>query len=1047
MHRFSRPVVLLVAAVGVLLLAAAGQAGGRSSSSLYIVQFAGKPLATYAGGVKGFHATRPLKGARINTHTFNAARYRSYLTNRQHTVLNRAGVAARPVYRFTTVLNGVALKLTAQQASKLRGTSGVSMVEKDRIFTVQTSSANKPDSATGLAAPAGPAAAPQQDSGAQPPTPQFLGLTGPNGVWHKQFGSDTQAGAGVIIGDIDTGFWPENPSFAAFPNDGPKAGEIQKKFHGTCDTTGEDPVTCNNKVIGARYFDAAGLSHANPGEFTSPRDYDGHGSHTASTAAGQPVEATINGSDAGPLEGMAPGARLSIYKVLYENAANTTSSGSSVDIAAAVEAAVNDGVDVINFSVGDNVDTFGADEFAFLNAAAAGVFVSAAAGNAGPGASTIDNAMPWETTDAAGTFDENFPMRVTLGNGSSYTGVGRGSGVGSSPLVDSVNVGVSGANATAVELCFSTASNGGTPALDPTKVAGKIVLCKRGSNARVDKSLAVKEAGGVGMILYNASDAQEFDADFHFVPTDHINNTNGLAIKAYIASAGASATASLAPVSGAPTPEAPVVAGFSSRGPSLFNGGDLGKPDIMAPGVDMVAAVSPENHAGNLWDSESGTSMATPHITGIAALLIAKHPDWSPMEVKSAMMTTASPLDNMGNPIQATGNATTFDMGSGEVNPGPAFDPGLVYDSGVVDWVKYSCGRGVHLFSGNTDLCTVFPAIAANQLNYPSIAAGALPGTQTITRTVTAPGPTPPPGSGPGPGPGDHYTAQVTSPDGYDVTVSPSQFTIHPGQSVTYTVTITRTTAPLNAYRFGQLVWSDGTGPGPDHGHTVRSPISIQGVALSAPSAVSGTGATGSTVVPLTAGYTGTLNTTVQGLAKSTVTSIPLVQNSAHGFDTNNPATSDATGRVDTVIPAGTKVARFATFGDDYPAGTDVDIFVYRVSGSSLILRGSSSGSTATETVTITNPVIGATYVMFVNVFDAGGNGNPLTVKPNVFLVPTTDSGNLAVTPASQSVTLGHSADVTLNWSGLASGRWLGILNYNDGTNAIGSTFVSITSP
>ena len=1031
MHRFSRPVVLLAAAVGVLLVAAAGQASGRSSTSLYIVQFAGKPLATYAGGVKGFHATRPLKGARINTHSFNAARYRNYLTNRQHTVLSRSGIAARPVYRFTTVLNGVVLKMTAQQASKLRGTPGVAMVEKNRIFTVRTSSSSKPEAAVGLAGLPGPAGLAAPQSGSQPPTPAFLGLTGPNGVWHKQFGSDAQAGGGVIVGDIDTGFWPENPSFGAFSDDGPKAGTIKKKFHGTCDTTGEDPVTCNNKVIGARYFDAAGLSHANAGEFTSPRDFDGHGSHTASTAAGQPVQATINGSDAGPLEGMAPGARLSIYKVLYENAAGTQASGSGADIVAAVEAAVNDGVDVINFSVGDDVDTFGSDEFAFLNAAAAGVFVSAAAGNAGPGASTIDNAMPWETTDAAGTFDENFPMRVTLGNGATYDGVGRGSGVGTSPLVDSVNVGLSGAPASSVELCFSKEWTGGTQILDPAKVAGKIVLCKRGTNDRIDKSRAVSEAGGAGMILYNASDAQEFDADFHFVPTDHINNTNGLAIKSYIASAPGSATASLTPVAGAPTPEAPVVAGFSSRGPSLFNGGDLGKPDIMAPGVDMVAAVSPEHHSGNLWDSESGTSMATPHIAGIAALLLSKHPDWSPMEVKSAMMTTASPFDNKGNPIPGT----PFDMGSGQVNPGPAFDPGLVYNSGVVDWVKYSCGRGVHLFSGTTDLCTVFPAIPANQLNYPSIAAGALPGTQTITRTVTDVSSLPANRA-------DHYTAHVTSPDGYDVSVSPSQFDIRGGQSVTYTVTITRTTAPLNVYRFGQLVWTDGSG------HSVRSPISIQGVALSAPSAVSGTGGTGSTVVPLTAGYNGTLNTSVLGLAQAAVTSTPLVQDSAHPFNTSAPATSDATTRVDVTIPSGLRLARWATFADDYAAGRDIDIFLYRVgTGGALSFVGQSAGGTASESLTLNNPVAGRTYALFVNVFDAGGEGNPLTVKPNIFLLPNSDSGNMTATPTSQSVTLGNPATVTLNWSGLASGRWLGIVNYSDGTSTIGSTTVSVTSP
>jgi hypothetical protein len=551
------------------------------------------------------------------------------------------------------------------------------------------------------------------------------------------------------------------------------------------------------------------------------------------------------------------------------------------------------------------------------------------------------------------------------------------------------------------------------------------------------------------MILYNASDAQEFDADFHFVPTDHINNTNGLAIKSYIGSAGSSATASLAPTTGAPTPEAPVVAGFSSRGPSLFSGGDLGKPDILAPGVDMVAAVSPLNHAGNLWDSESGTSMATPHIAGVAALLISKHPDWSPMEVKSAMMTTASPLDNLGNPIQgASGNANPFDMGSGEVNPSPAFDPGLVYNSGIVDWIQYSCGVGVHLFSGSTDLCTVFPAIKANQLNYPSIAAGALPGTQTITRTVTdVDGKPGPPGHGPG-GPTDHYTVQVTNPDGYNVSVSPSQFDIKPGQSVTYTVTLTRTTAPLNAYRFGQLVWTDGNGPGPNHGHSVRSPISIQGVALSAPSTASGTGASGSQPLSVTAGYNGTLNTSVLGLAKSAVTSTPLVQDSAHPFNTAAPGTSDATTRVDVTIPAGQRLARWATFADDYAAGRDVDIFLYRVgTGGALTLAGVSAGGTASESITLNNPVAGRTYALFVNVFDAGGEGNPLTVVPNIFLLPNSDSGNMTATPTSQSVTLGNPATVTLNWSGLASGRWLGIVNYDDGTNQIGSTTVSVTSP
>src|SRR5262249_49260251 len=412
---------------------------------------------------------------------------------------------------------------------------------------------------------------------------------------------------------------------------------------------------------------------------------------------------------------------------------------------------------------------------------------------------------------------------------------------------------------------------------------------------------------GAGMVLYNASDAQEFDDDFHFVPTVHINNTDGLAIKSYIHST-ANPTAALG-AGVATRAEAPVLAGFSSVGPSLFSGGDLGKPDIMAPGVDMVAAVSPQNHAGNLWDSESGTSQATPHIAGVAALLMSKHPDWSPMEVKSAIMTTANPNDNAGNPIQRAGvDATTFDMGSGEVNPAPAFDPGLVYDSGIFEWVQYSCGVGVHLFSGNTDLCDITGSIAPNQLNYPSIAAGALPGVQTITRTVTNVDSLP-----------GNYKVQVTNPAGYSVNVSPSHFVINPGQSVTYTVSITRTTAPLNTYEFGQLVWND------QRGHSVRSPISIQGVALAAPSTASGTGASGSQDLSLISGYDGTLNTSVQGLAQSSVT--PATLNDTVPFNPNAPAVSSSTERVDTTIPANTVLARFATYAEDYPAGTDVDVF------------------------------------------------------------------------------------------------------------------------
>ncbi|HKO27509.1 MAG TPA: hypothetical protein VJU80_08645, partial [Solirubrobacteraceae bacterium] len=383
--------------------------------------------------------------------------------------------------------------------------------------------------------------------------------------------------------------------------------------------------------------------------------------------------------------------------------------------------------------------------------------------------------------------------------------------------------------------------------------------------------------------------------------------------------------------------------------------------------------------------------------------------------------------DNKGNPIPAT----PFDMGSGQVNPGPAFDPGLVYNSGIIDWLRYSCGRGVDIGLGDGKTsCGEFGAIPANQLNYPSIAAGALPGTQTITRTVTDVSSLPANRA-------DHYTAHVTNPNGYDVTVSPSQFDIRGGQSVTYTVTITRTTAQLNQYRFGQLVWTDGSG------HSVRSPISVQGVALSAPPTASGSGTSGTTPVTVTPGYTGTLTTSVQGLAQAVVTpSAPLVQDS--GFNPNAPAASASVQRVDTVVPAGTAWARFATYDADYPAGTDLDVYVYRISGTSFVSRRVSGGSSAEEAVTIKNPTAG-TYAMFVVAFNV--IGSTVTAKPNTFVVANAAAGNLTATPTSQSVTLGTPTTVNLTWSGLASGRWLGNVNYGDGSTTIGSTLVSITSP
>ena len=498
-------------------------------------------------------------------------------------------------------------------------------------------------------------------------------------MWQQQFGGSARAGEGVIVGVLDTGFWPENPSFAPLPEPRPDAAVIAAKWHGICDA-GTDPdlanrVTCNNKVIGARWFDAGGLSNSVPDEFLSPRDRNSHGSHTASTAAGNNgPTAVVNGASYGTVSGMAPAARLAIYKIGWHQP-DGTASGSTEDIAAAIDQATADGVDVINLSFSGS-RTFVVDpvELAFLFSADAGVFAATSAGNSGPAASTVAHNSPWVTTVAASTHPRSFTRTATLGNGTTFSGPGVGSAVPSTGLVYSGDVASPGLpDPSAAELCFSGDQDAATPgvqlALDPAKVAGKIVACDRGVNARTDKSIAVQQAGGVGMILMNPS-PNSVNADFHVIPTIHVDTPLRTTILAYIGSAGATATASLSAATEI-TVTAPAMAVFSSNGPALAGGGDLLKPDITAPGSDVIAAVSPPGDHGNNYDAFSGTSMSSPHIAGIAALIMGKNPTWSPMWVKSAMMTTAGQTDSAGQPIvgpSGTSPATPLNFGSGHVS-------------------------------------------------------------------------------------------------------------------------------------------------------------------------------------------------------------------------------------------------------------------------------------------------------------------------------------------------------------------------------------------
>src|SRR5689334_15740436 len=405
-------------------------APARPSRAVYLVQVAGQPLASYTGGVAGIPQTKPKEGAKLDKGAWNYQAYREHLRQERRQVLAAAHVdSARTIAEYTAVFNGFAASLTAAEAARVSSTRGVVRVWKNEIRHTDTFT-----------------------------TPTFLGLAGDGGVWESRFGDPAHAGQGMIVGVIDTGFWPESPSFAPLPEPRPDAAIIQKKWYADgvdkCDEGVNHPVACNNKVIGARYYNASGLGDWS-GEYTSPRDYDGHGSHTASTAAGDyNVPATINGEKVGLISGMAPAARIAVYKALWTQA-DGEGSGGTADLVHAIDDAVTDGVDVINYSISGSskyvVDPVGV---AFFNAAAAGVFIATSAGNSGPEESSVAHDTPWTTTVAASTHDRGAAKSVTLGNGKTYTGLGHGPALPATPLVDAVGSGVAGADPSKVELCY-----------------------------------------------------------------------------------------------------------------------------------------------------------------------------------------------------------------------------------------------------------------------------------------------------------------------------------------------------------------------------------------------------------------------------------------------------------------------------------------------------------------------------------------------------------------------------------------------------------------
>ncbi|KAL3362176.1 hypothetical protein AABB24_014845 [Solanum stoloniferum] len=674
--------------------------------------------------------------------------------------------AGSMIYSYHNVMKGFAARLTAAQVKEMEKKHGFVSAQKQRILSLHTTH-----------------------------TPSFLGLQQNMGLW-----KDSNFGKGVIIGVLDTGILPDHPSFSDVGMPPPPA-----KWKGVCESN--FTTKCNNKLIGARSYQLGN---------GSPIDDNGHGTHTAGTAAGAFVKgANVFGNANGTAVGVAPLAHIAVYKVCSSDGGCSDS-----DILAAMDAAIDDGVDILSISLGGSTKPFHDDGIALgtYSAAERGIFVSAAAGNSGPSVGTIANEAPWILTVGASTHDRKLKAAVKLGNSEEFEGESAyHPKTSNSTFFTLYDAGKNESDQFGAPFCSPGSLS------DPA-IKGKIVLCLRSRSLRkVDQGQSVKDAGGVGMIIINEQEeGVTKSAEAHVLPALDVSNADGKKILAYMNST--SNPVALITFHGTVIGDknAPIVASFSSRGPSVASPGIL-KPDIIGPGVNVLAAwptsVDDNKNTKSTFNIISGTSMSCPHLSGVAALLKSAHPDWSAAAIKSAIMTTADTL-NLANSLildERLMSADLFAIGAGHVNPSRASDPGLIYDTPFEDYVPYLCGlnytnREVGKVLQRKVNCSEVKSIPEEQLNYPSfsIRLGSTP--QTYTRTVTNVGDAK-----------SSYNMEIVSPKGVVVKVEP--FTLNfskLNQKLTYQVTFFKTTNVSTASDVeGFLKWNSNR-------HSVRSPIAVR---------------------------------------------------------------------------------------------------------------------------------------------------------------------------------------------------------------------------
>nr|XP_024378520.1 subtilisin-like protease SBT2.6 [Physcomitrium patens] len=865
---------LMLLSMCIMMLAAMVVAGPHAKSpAVYVVRVKGSPLSTFRGSpdLQFTSTAHPVQGTNRPDFSSEAAHaYANHLSGRHDMVLEESlkSGSFQKIYSYTTVLNAFTVKLTDhEQAKLLESHPHVVSVERDQLLQKSTTH-----------------------------TPQFLNL--PKGAWPVLNGPEN-AGEGMVIGMLDTGIDPAHVSFRDKKLWSKPYGHLNK-WKGGCEVVEENfPAgSCNGKVIGAKYF-ARGIMAADmfneTYDFASPFDGDGHGTHTSSIAAGSSgVPVVVKGYNYGTASGIAPRARIAVYKVIYRDG------GFLSDVLAGLDQATHDGVDVVSISLGSTNSASGVPclnsfDVALLFAVSTGIVVVHAAGNSGPYPSTMNSYGPWIISVGASISDRTYENHVITRNNHDYIGTGS-----PSPELDYIRVSIlehyngvmCGVKLNAVAHSTSLPAAGTRPPIwyhliyaedalnndtedldaefysycqnlapfNATLVRNKVLMCNfveySGNSAAAEFENAVKVAtslNAAGLIMLNKASSLSMklqrvsmDPVPYSLPTAFIPDSDGASelLNFYNTRTKRDSQGNIVRFKARVKMndsrqalfklEAPRVTSFSSRGPVYANTitsvvADLLKPDLVAPGNEIWGAwaqngIDVTGFVGESFAMISGTSMATPHIAGVVALVKQKHPTWSTSAIHSALLTTASTVDKWNKTIlaeqpsaspttTALGPASPFDVGSGAVNVTASMDPGLVFETDFQDYVNFLCtlpGVDANTVQDSTGAtCNVVAGARSSDLNVPSITIANLVGKREVKRTVknVFDG-------------AEKYTVAVTEPTGVAVNVHPTSFTLRASESIAVSVSL-QATGTNGAFTFGSLVWTG------DRGHSVRIPVSV----------------------------------------------------------------------------------------------------------------------------------------------------------------------------------------------------------------------------